>query len=799
MESRRSFRRSTMGGLASTLALIVAHTAAAQTAAPPADGQVQPTDATDPAAQITAPAADANAAAAPQDSGAGVGDIVVTAQRRSESIQKVPISIQAISGDQLLDQGIHNSADISRIAANVGSQQPAGEGSITILTIRGIGLNDYSTTNSGPNGLYFDEVYLSSAIAQTFPLFDLDRVEVLKGPQGTLYGRNTSGGAINYVTRKPTNAFEGYLNTQFGSFNTLNVQGAVGGPITSDLSVRIAVNVNESSGYANNVTTGQKENGTNSVAGRAQLAWKPTDRLSIALSGNFYRLDTRPNRFRHLGVLDPQTGQVCSVATARAGDCVDLYGLGTLPGFYDVSSTMRNHMLTRIYGGSARVDYDLGGVTLTSISSYIHADRNYLEDTDAVAPRLVEVGYNTRSNTLTQELRVNLDRGPLKAVAGVYYLNETLHQDTSIDLLRDIDLFYGPGVGDNLAETSFAYATQKSYSYAVFGQFDYKILPALTLTLGGRYSWEKKRLVYDRTSQYQVGEIDVLGPVIVTPTIRERIDDGAVNYRVALNYQVAPTVSLYASTATGYKSGGFNGGFLDNDPAVARRQAQPVRPEHVTSYEIGLKSTWLDRKILFNIAAFYNRYKDQQVFTLIPALNAGDPPINVLDNAPKSHTEGIEATLGISPVRGLTITENLGLLRTRLDQYSVVLAQGAPDYSGNRLPLAPEVSSSTVVQYGFDVPGGKVSLLGGADYKSKVFFDTANQPLITQPGYWLFNARAAYRYNLPRGAIEFAVFGRNLADKKYLVGSSDLSGFFGLVTDNPGRPREIGAEINFTF
>lgn len=161
--------------------------------------------------------------------------------------------------------------------------------------------------------------------------------------------------------------------------------------------------------------------------------------------------------------------------------------------------------------------------------------------------------------------------------------------------------------------------------------------------------------------------------------------------------------------------------------------------------------------------------------------------------------EGIEVTLGISPIRGLTITENLGLLRTRFDEYSVVLAPGAPDYSGNRLPLAPTVSSSTVVQYGFDVPSGRVSLLGGADYKSKIFFDSANQPLITQDGYWLFNARAAYRHDLPNGAIDFALFGRNLTDKKYLIGSSDLSGFFGVVTDNPGRPRELGVEVNFEF
>lgn len=777
MKKRVLANMSCVIGSASFIALVAVPTQVfAQAAEPAASGPAEGTD----------------------EQPAALGEIVVTAQRREQSIQRVPISIQAISGDQVRELGVRTSADIGRIASNVVIQQPGGEGSVANVSIRGIGLNDYSTNNAGPNGLYLDDVYLSTPVAQTFPLFDLDRVEVLKGPQGTLYGRNTSGGAINFITRRPTEEFEGYANFALSSFNTVHLEGAFSGPLSSTVGARLSYNLVQSEGYGDNSYTNRKENGASNQALRLQLLYKPTDRLSLLLSGNYYRTDNRSVRFRHVGTLDPDTFAPCDASRVRAGECVDLFGFGTSPDFYGVSSNRQQPLRGEIYGGSARIDYDLDIIKLTSLSSYIHTSRNYPEDSDAIPARLVELDFVTASDTFTQEIRASFDRGPLSGVIGAYYLGEKLTQTQPLRLLEDIDLYFGPGAGDGVALRSFPSSVQHSYSTAIFGQVDYEILPSLTLTLGGRYSWERKNFLYSRTEFYQDGGIDSFPTGSPLLTSYKKLRDDAGNYRVALNYQATNDLAIYASTATGFKSGGFNGSFLSSDPAEMDRQLEPVRAEHVTAYEIGVKSTFLDRKLLFNLALFYNRYRDMQVFTPI-LTDPSRPPFNILDNAPRAHTQGIDATLAVSPVEGLTITENLGILDTELDSYSALLAPGAPDYSGNVLALAPKVTSSTVVQYRFDVPSGEVSLLGGADYKSKVYFDTTNDPLASQDGVWLFNARIAYKHSLPHGSIEIAGFGRNLGGKKYLVGSSNLSNPFGLLTDVVGRPREFGVELNFGF
>ena len=749
-----------------------------------------------------APASPDQSAASTSDSNSGgVGEIVVTAQRKSENIQKVPIAIQAISGDQARDLGVRSSGDIGRIASNVSVQQPAGEGSVTIVTIRGIGLNDYSTNNSGPNGIYVDEVYLSAPVAQTFPPFDIERIEVLKGPQGTLYGRNTSGGAINYITKKPSHEAEVYLNTSYGSFSSVNFQGAVNGGLTSNLAGRLAFNTNISDGFTRNTFNGHRENGAGSYSARAELLWEPTDALKILVSGNGSRFDVRANKYWHVGTLDPQTFSQCPNDRILAGQCVDLYGFGTTDRF-EVESNRTEHMKTSIYGGSVRADYGTGPLTLTSLTSYIHTKRYFPEDADGNPARLLEIDYNTSSRTVTQELRGSLNLPGLNVVAGGYFLGERLTQNQPLRLFQDADLFFGPGAGEGLVipgivnEVVFSSSAQKTRSYALFGQVDYDVLPDLTLTVGGRYSWERKSFTYNQSLQTQQGGIDNYGPLTVLPTFRNRLNDGAANYRVALNYKITPAVLVYASNATGFKSGGFNGSFLSSDPTELASQLQPVKPEKVRSYEVGLKSTFFNRKLLFNIAFFYNDYRDMQVFT--PIVTSSSLVVNVLDNAPKAHTQGIDAQLAFSPIEGLTISENLGILSTELDRYSVRLAPGSPNLSGNRLPLAPKVSSSTVVDYHFDIPSGRVSILASADFKSKMFFDTTNDPLITQGKYWLFNGRIGYTHNLPKGTIELAVFGRNLTDKKYLVGGSNLSPF-GMLEDIVGRPREFGVELNMRY
>lgn len=736
------------------------------------------------------------AQSAGKDQKQGIETIVVTAQRRSENVQSVPISVQAFTGKSLANLGIKSSTDLGQVTPNLDIALPSGAGSQPIISIRGIGLNDYDSNNAGPNGVYLDEVYLSSPASQTFQLFDLQRVEVLKGPQGTLYGMNTSGGAINFITNKPTDYVTSNVTASYSSFNTRYLEAAIGGPLADGLDGRIAAVMNQSTGYMNNLLTGTHENGTNNYSGRAMLQYRPRDDLKFLLTLRGSALDNRPNEYHLVGTLDPSTLAPCSNPDILAGKCVDLFGYGTTPNLYDGSWNRRQHLQVHDRGGSFRVDYSPGDLTFTSLTAFTHTDRFHPEDTDAEPNRLLEIDYGVDSDTVSQEFRVGQTRSNYNWVAGLYYMHENLHQNQPLYILLDADLFFGgPGSGDGIAEIITDRSRQVTKTYAVYGQGNYDLTDRLTLTLGGRYTKEKKNFQYDQGFKVQSGGMDNFGPTTTLPTAYSSLDDNAFNWRLALDYHFTDMILGYASIATGFKSGGFNGSFLSSDPAEIAKQLQPIRPEHVTAYEVGVKSTLLDGTMIFNAAVFYNHYKDMQVFSLINSPTPGNPPVNVLDNAPKAHTQGVELHVVVQPVDRFTATVNLGYLQTRLDEYSVTLAPGVPDYSGNVLPVAPRWSLSSIFDYKIPVRSGTLDLQFNASYRSKQYFDTSNDPLTTQSAYWLENLRAGYSFDGDHW--EVAAFVRNLSDKKYLSDSFDLSSPFGLIEQVVGVPRSYGIEVDY--
>ncbi|WP_068876441.1 TonB-dependent receptor, partial [Phenylobacterium sp. CCH9-H3] len=514
------------------------------------------------AVSIVALLAAAGPALAGQAEAIQVEELVVTAQHRSENIQDVPISIQAFSAEKLQDLGVKTTADLAQFTPNVSIALPAGAGNQPIITIRGIGLNDYNTDNAGPNGVYLDEVYLSSPSSQTFQTFDLERVEVLKGPQGTLYGRNTSGGAINLVSAKPTDTFTAQAHAEYSSFNTFNVEGAIGGPITDSLSGRFAATWTTSDGWANNLNTGKDENGQNAVAIRAKLLWKPTDDLKVQLGVNGGYVDVRPTQYRHFGALDA-TGALCSPADVNAGLCADLYGFGTPAKFRDVSSNRDEHLRVKDFGLNLRTDYAAGDVDLVSITSFNRNKKRHPEDSDASPGRLLEITFGAKSMAFTQEIRASQTTDRYTWVAGAYYLHEIIKQDQPIDVLLGIDSAFGiPGVGDGLAFTGYGINRQKTESGAVFGQGEYKVTDRLKLVVGGRYTTERKDFETNSSVRYQQGGEGSYGPVMPILATDQHQSDSAISWRVGANYDVAPDVMAFASIATGFKSGGFNGGFL---------------------------------------------------------------------------------------------------------------------------------------------------------------------------------------------------------------------------------------------
>ncbi len=724
-----------------------------------------------------------------------VETVVVHAQRRSENIQNVPVSIQAFTSKDIQTLGIKSSIDIGQMTPNVDIALPAGPGNQPIIAIRGIGLNDYDTNNAGPNGIYVDEVYLSAPASQTFQTFDLEQIEVLKGPQGTLYGRNTSGGAINFVTNKPTDDYEGYAHFDYSSFNTIHSEAAFGGQIVPGLDGRVALTTNNSDGYMHNELTGHHENGVDNYGARVEFLWKPIDRLKVLFNVHGGQVDNRVTEYRHIGDLDPTTGAQCTVAQTNAGGCVDLFGYGTPKGFYDGAFNRNQHLKVNSLGSYLRADYTPGSITYTSLTSFEHNDKIHPEDSDASPNRLLEINFGVKSNTFSQEFRAAQTTKSYNWTLGAYYLHEDLYQNQPLFILLDADQFFGgPGTGDGVAYKAFDSSHQVTDAYAVFGQGSYAILEPFTLTLGGRYTGEQRSFQYSGSVQYQEGGENNFGPIMPVANDHESLTSNAFSYRAALDYHVTQDILAYASIATGYKSGDFNGSFLSLDPTQIARQLQPVKPERVQAYEIGLKTSWFERRLIADAAAFYNDYSDLQIFELVPL---GNVPVNVLSNAERAHTQGVELQLIGRPVSNLTASVNMGWLNTRLDNVALDPALNPTPLTGKQLPVSPHFSLSTVIDYKIPVGEGMLDTQFSANYKSHQYFDITNDPYTTQKGYWISNIRVAYAFN--QGHMEVAGYIHNLSDTKYFLDAFDLTVPFGFIQGIVGTPRTYGMELNYKF
>jgi iron complex outermembrane receptor protein len=767
------------------------------------------------AAQADTAAADATATG-PTTS---VGEVVVTAQRRSQNIQEVPESVQAISSRQLIAAGIKSTQDLGQITPNVTIISPIGAGNQPLITIRGIGLNDFDTNNAGPNGVYLDDVYLSAPGVQNFSMFDIAQVQVLKGPQGTLYGRNTSGGALLFTSNRPTDYFTADVHGEYGDYNTLQLEGAIGGPIAPGLTGRIAAVMNHSDGYMHNFLTGQPYDNVQNEAVRLQLQYEPNDRLKLYFNSNILYVRNHPQPYGHIGVFLPGTQNTaaptfCTPAQAFAGGCVDLFGYGTPPQWQGAFAQTKD--LTNLAAITQfRADYKAGPITLTSITSWQHDDKFHPEDTDGDPLNLIRATYKVNSDTYTQEFRAAQSEKNFNWVAGLYYLHEDLKQNQPLSLFFDGDLGGGfgippgPGAFDGIATFLYDNSKQTSDSAAIFGQGDYT-WNRFTLTLGGRYTWERKTFDYAQSSQVQAGGDGNYGPItpLCAPTSpvggcdpfpESRTTASNFTYRVALSYHVSDQSQVYGSIATGFKSGGFNGSFLSSDPNVVTAQLAPVKPEDVTAYEVGEKTTLFDHRLVLNAAVFYNAYRNEQVFASITEpITLGGVVTTIsgqfLANAPASHTEGAEFQITAVPFDGLTIDLEPALLRTRMDNGGF---PGGFSLTGRELSNAPKFTFTAVIDYRWKLANDDdINFRWNSNYRSHYWFDATNDPYIQQNGYWLHNFNIDYESHQHWVA---GVFMRNVANEKYNLTSSDISNPFGFLEPVEGPPRTFGVELSYHY
>ena len=713
--------------------------------------------------------ASAASAAPPQEASGPLGpseprseiaeEITVTAQKREDRLQDVPISVAVLTTRDLEDLDLRTSSDIGEHVTNLEIKLAFNASNATIF-LRGVGLNDANTNANGTVGFYVDETYLGSPSAQVFQLFDLERVEVLRGPQGTLYGRNTTGGAINVVTKKPNGSLGGYARITAGHLDQLDFEGAFDMPLPGRLNgFRVSAVSNRRDGHTKNLYNGQDENDIDSSAARLQFRFFPRDdfSLNVKLHGGINRSGARAYQSR--GLID-------------GGDFL---------GYVDTPDPF-----TGSYNRDTREDLDIAGLSLSlfrekpnysliSISSYDTSKRALRGDEDASPNQLVEIDWYNDAQQFTQELRLHYNSGRrLDWIAGAYYLTENLDVENRFDTLRELRPQYGFNPAMRVFLLRQAYQ-QETSSLALFGQLSLRFNDRLTFRTGLRHTTEKKDITYATSLSeplFSVPFIDFTGSV--------RHD--AISGEIGLDYRLSSDSLFFASARRGFKSGGFSGGAL-----FSNEQLVPVKPEFLHSLEAGSKSLWLDGRLRLNATAFYYSYQDLQVFNFV---TTGGLSIQRLDNASNAEVKGLECDLTVQAKPSLQLKLDFAYLDAKYKDF--VLSNGS-DFSGNRLVAAPRTSSRATARYSWETAKRSWTADLALNQRGKIFLDPRNIPRIAAGNRTLLNGRLTVKS--PAGRYTFSAWGKNITNEHYLVDVLDASdfGFDQLVI---GDPRTYGVELS---
>ena len=782
--------------------------------APTAGAQTAATDATrgEPGAPQVA-AADAGNTAEPQ---AGLPDVVVTARRRAEDAQAVPGSLSVVGGPLLDRSYTVNTQGLTLLvpSLNYSSANPRN----TAFTIRGLGSSVVAVSQSNDGlengvGFYVDQVYHARPATAAFDFSDIEQVEVLRGPQGTLFGKNTTAGAINITSRLPTFTPEMNVEVSGGSLNFVQSRVSASAPLTDTLAFRVSGVVTRRDGSIVNSVTGERYNEIQNQAVRGQLLWKPDDRLQVRLIGDFsnFGSDCCTQVFLRVGATQRAAARQYPALAA---------GVGYQPASTDPYARLTNidaqvSTTTDEGGMESIVDYNLGPVTLTNVAAWRFWDWDAANDRDYTGvPIQLFQHVPSRQDQFSEELRfASNGAGKLSYVGGFYYFHQKL-VGNPISIYGPAGAYWliGPTTGTAPATTPVpanlldGYGQDgrtnfRSNSYALFGEVNYKLLPRLTVTGGLRYTWEDKDGFY---STEVFGGLPTTNTALVNAklsilrpqTYSAHNAEGNLSGRANVAWQVSDGINAYASYARGFKSGGINMSGLPlnsaNTPVIA---TAVVRPELNTTFEAGLKTRLFDRRLIFNVDGFYTRVRDFQA-TIVD--NSQTVALRgYLSNIPRVSVRGAEVDAVALPLPGLTVRAGLAYADGRYD-----------DYPAGPCPLEQQVTATTVCR----LTGGKLASLPrwtetlGADFEHAIgrltgfiHADSAwrssynGDPTLSVytyvDGYNLTNASAGVRL---RNGLEVAAFARNLFAANYIQNVTVQAGNSGLILGTPSDPRTYG-------
>lgn len=705
-------------------------------------------------------------------------EIVVTAQKREQNLQDVSISITAFGRDQLQELNLNNSNELVYLTPGLALGNPGGEGNITSLSLRGIGQGDFNDHQESPVAVYQDEVYDAYMGATNTTLFDQERVEILRGPQGTLFGRNATGGLVHYISRKPTDEFESYGNVSFAEHEHIRFEGAAGGHLTDNLKVRVSGFVNNHDTYVDNIGTGNDGNEADTWAVRGQALFTPTDHLNVLFKLEYYETDitqwyyeTAPaaiNEFGEAVLVTPPPG-----SEILDGDPFQVNNDGAV-GLVAARGASPEGLKRDGIKGLLRFDLELqGGITVTSVTGLSEQNKFFNQESDGIPPVVVTFATDTNAQQFSQELRVARETDNVRWVTGLYYL------DYDSDIVLDVGLFAPSAfLTDQVVETD---------SWSVFGQVEWDFTEDLTVIAGLRYLNEEKEMDASGSIAGFIAGLPIpriYGTLNPDNSPNARVEEDDVAGKIQLNWQYGDDLLLYAGVSRGVKAGGFNAVFGLPGPNTV-----PYGKETPIAYEAGFKSTLMNGRAQWNTSFYYYDYQDYQAFAFLA--------LEQLVFNTDAEVYGVDSNLLISPVEGFDLNFGINIM----DAEAKNVGNPAGFVADRRLPNAPDVQFTGMARYQWPLGNGTMAIQGDFNYQSENSFIIYNDPANTIDGYVVGNARLSWTSGDDRWSA--AVFVKNIGDKEYITSISNNASFaaFGLghVQRFYARPRWVGGQITYRW
>ncbi|MBB6122387.1 TonB-dependent receptor [Sphingobium subterraneum] len=726
--------------------------------------------------------AQTDAAAQAADDDTSIGDIIVTAQKSEEKLSRAPLAVTALTGDALAKNHI---TDAASLAASVPSMNFGMYGGTARLAIRGVGFNSINAGAEGRVAYYTDGIYFSRPATALSGFYDVARVEILRGPQGTLYGRNATGGALNVITAEPTSDLSGYFTQTVGNYNLFTEEGAISGPLSDKVSARLAVKIVNRDGYGKNYGTGNDVDNAATQSIRAKLKFEPTAETTITAAFDYHHENDRNYGGHYGGQAYPAVFPVMlSTLLTRAQ-----LGGPIPPTVRDYDSLIDPSNRRTFYGASLTVAHDLSFGTVKSITAYRHSNYTdkYADGTGDATP----LTNAEKSDQISQELQLSGDSDTFKWVGGLYYFHERIngHVDIplGVDLLNLLGLGPIPASPNGYVHGYWAGGIGKTDTVAGYGQVTWKITPELELTGGVRYAWERHKV--KDSVQFDFSAMTTPNPLssaLFTPAPRSD-SEKSFTPKATLSYLFAPDSTVYFTVAKGYKSGGFD---------LGATQAVAYNPEKLWDYEGGIKTRLFGGRVQANLAAFYYDYSNLQVSVIVGNI------VNT-KNAAKARTYGFEGEIQAILAPGLRLDMNGSYLNAKFKDFRTVNTdlQSGPvnQYAGNTLPQSPKWQGQAGLEYTYDLANGaSLRFRGDVNYTSRIHFSPFNIDTISQGEYTKFDGSIDYIGASDKWQV--GVYVKNITDKTTTasaVANSFLASNSLLSYYDP--PRTYGAYVTVRF